>query len=68
MVALEKAELASSIRHIPRFLKSGIPIYHSEVPDTADRKTKRRRKKHANAKRYLFYANKIIYASNFACI
>ena len=28
-----------------RFLKSGIPIYNSEVPDTADRKTRRKRKR-----------------------
>ena len=33
--ALEKVELTASIRHIARFLKSGIPIYNSRVPDTA---------------------------------
>ena len=38
MYTLEKAELFASIRHIRRFLKSGIPIYNSEVPDTAGRK------------------------------
>ena len=31
-----------SIRHIARFLKSRIPIYNSDVPDTAGRKTTRR--------------------------
>ena len=30
----EKANLTSSIHHIERFSKSGIPIYNSEVPDT----------------------------------
>ena len=32
MDILGKAELTASIRHIARFLKSGIPIYNSEVP------------------------------------
>ena len=41
---LEKDELTVSIRHIVTFLKSGIPIYNSEVPDTAGRKTARGRK------------------------
>ena len=44
--------------HIARFLKSGIPISHSEVPDTAGRKTRRRRTQ-AIAKRLAFYANAI---------
>ena len=43
MDSLEKAELTASIRHIAKFLKSGIPIYNSEVPDMAGRKTRRRR-------------------------
>ena len=38
-------KLNSPPRHIARFLKSGIPIYNSEVPDTADRKTRRKRKR-----------------------
>ena len=49
MNALEKAELAASIHHIVRFLKSGIP-------DTADRETRRRRTQ-ANAKCFAFHAN-----------
>ena len=38
MNALEK--LTASIRHIAKFLKSGIPTYNSKVPDTAVRKTR----------------------------
>ena len=38
------------------FLKSGTPLYNSEVPDTAGRKTRRRRTQ-AIAKRFAFYAN-----------
>ena len=38
MDTLEKAEFTASFRHMERFLKSGIPIYNSEVPDTAGRK------------------------------
>ena len=38
MDTLEQAGLTFSIRDIVRFLKSGIPIYNSEVPDMADRK------------------------------
>ena len=41
---LEKFELTVSIRPIARFLKSGIPIYNSEIPDTAVKKTKKRRR------------------------
>ena len=37
MDSLEQAGPTASIRHIGRFLKSGIPIFNSEVPDTADR-------------------------------
>ena len=36
-----KAEPTASIHHIWKFLKSGIPIYNSKVPETADRKTRR---------------------------
>ena len=53
---LEKAELTTSLRYIAIFLKSGIPIYNSKVPDTASRKTKRRRTQ-AIAKRYAFHTN-----------
>ena len=41
MDILEKAELTASILYIARFLKSGTPIYNSEVPDKASRKTKK---------------------------
>ena len=40
MDTLEKSELTSSIGHIARFLKSEIPIYNSEVPDTAGSENK----------------------------
>ena len=40
MDTLEKAELTASIRCIGRFIKSGRPIYNSEVPDTAGKKQK----------------------------
>ena len=56
MDTLEKPELIASIHHIARFLKSGIPIYNSEVSDKAGRET-RRRKTQATAKRFAFYAN-----------
>ena len=39
-ILIEKAELTASIT---RFLKSGIPIYNFEVPDTSGKKTRRRR-------------------------
>ena len=44
--ALQKAELTALIRHIARFLISGIPIYNSEFPYTAGRKTTTTRKEH----------------------
>ena len=53
---LEKAELTTSIHNTARFLKSGIPIYNSEVPDTAGRKTTRRITQ-AIEKRLVFHAN-----------
>ena len=56
---LEKAELITLVRHIQRFSKSRIPIYNSEVPDTAGRKTRRGRRTQAIAKRFAFYANTI---------
>ena len=52
MDTLENAELTSSIRHIVRFLKSGILIYNSEVPERAGRKTRRKRGIQAIAKRF----------------
>ena len=56
---LENAELTVSIRHIGRLLKSGIPIYNSEVPDMTGRKTRRRRRTQAITKRFAFHTNAI---------
>ena len=52
MDTLEKGELTTSIRHVARFIKSGISIYNSEVTDAAGRETRRTQ---AIAKRFLFY-------------
>ena len=52
---LEKIEITASIGHIARFSKSGIPIYNSEVPDTAGRKTRTRTL--AIAKHFAFQVN-----------
>ena len=61
MDTLEKAELTTSIRRITIFLKSGIPIYNSEVPDTAGKKMRRKRRRaQAIAKGYAFHANLVI--------
>ena len=38
MDTLENAELTALICHVARFLKSGIPIYNSEVQDMAGKK------------------------------
>ena len=62
MDSLEKIELTASIHHIGKFLKSGIPIYNSEVRDTSGRKmrrSRRRRRAQAIAKHYVFDANPI---------
>ena len=56
---VEKAELAASIGDIARFLKSGTPIYNSEVSDTAGRKIRVRRRIQAITKRFAFHANPI---------
>ena len=56
MDTLEKAEFTTSICHNARFLESGIPIYNSEVPNTAGRKTRRRRKQ-AIADRFVLQSN-----------
>ena len=62
MDTLEKAKITVSIRYIAIFLKSGIPIYNSEVLDTTGRKTKRRRRRKTQAtarlRRYAFHANR----------
>ena len=68
MDRLEKAELTALMCHVARFLKRGIPIHNSEVPDTAGRKTrKRRRRTEAIAKRFAFHANPIrFFGTDFA--
>ena len=53
MITLEKVENNASVCHIERFSKSKIPIYNSEVPDTAVKKI------HVIAKCYAFHANTI---------
>ena len=47
---LEKAKLTTLHRHITGFLKSGIPIYNSEVPDMVGRKLRRKRRTKTIAK------------------
>ena len=53
---LETAKLTASIRHIGTFLKPGILIYNSDISDTADGKTTRRRTQ-TTAKRFAFHTN-----------
>ena len=60
MDTLERAKITASIRLTARFLKSGIQIYNSEVPDTTGIKTRRRRKTQVIAKRFAFLENKNI--------
>ena len=55
MNTLERAELNTSICHIERFLRSGIPIYNSEDLDTAGKKMRRRTQ--AIAKHHAFHTN-----------
>ena len=61
----------SMISHIAIFLISVIPIYNSEVLDTARRKRKRRRRRRrtqAIVKRYVFHANaQIIFTNKAYC-
>ena len=54
----KKAGLTASICHTERFSESGIPIYNSEFPDTAGRKTTIARTL-ATTKRYGFHADKL---------
>ena len=61
MDTLEKAELTASI--IGRFLKSGILIFSSEVPDTAGSKTRRKEKKNTGNCKLLCVSCKHIYQS-----
>ena len=60
MDTLEKTEFTVSILHIARFLKSGIPIYNSEVSDTVGIKTRKGKRTQAIAKRFAFHANAVI--------
>lgn len=57
MITLKKAEFTASIRHVERFLKAGVPIYNSDVPDTTGRKTRRRKRTQEISKRYAIQAN-----------
>ena len=60
---IENAKLTASDYHVERFSKSGISTYNSEVPDTAGRKTKKKRRRtQAVTKRYTLHANAIILA------
>ena len=55
---LEIALLTGSVCHMEKFSKCGIPIYNSEFPDTAGRKTQsRRRRTQVITKRYAFQVN-----------
>ena len=58
----DRAEITVLIGHIERLLEPRILIYHSEVPDTAGRKTRRtrRRKETGNCKELWFQAKTII--------
>ena len=60
MDTLENLEPITSIWHIARFLKSGIPTYNFQVLDTAGRKATRRRLQ-AVEKRFAFHTNAINY-------
>ena len=57
MDTVGKAKLTDLIHHVVRFLKLEIPTYNSEVPDTAGRKTRRRRRAKAAGKHFAFDAN-----------
>ena len=61
MNTLENTELTALIRHIAIFLKSEIPIYNSEVPDTAGKKREEEVVEEENgiARRNAFHANAI---------
>ena len=60
---LEKAKLIASVQHIERFSKSGIPIYNFKVLETADRKTRtrRRRRRQVITQRFTFLANIVMF-------
>ena len=70
MYTSAKAELTASIHHLERFSKSGIPIYISEVPETAGRKTTTTTITtiltipQVIAKRYAFHAKAIMQIKN----
>ena len=62
MDTLEKAELTTSICHIGRFLKSGIPMYNSTVLDMASRKTTEEgEEERRQLQSIMFHANTINY-------
>ena len=67
----QKTELTASALHIDRFLKVGITIYNSEVPNTAGRKTRRKRRRtKVIAKRYCVSRKRkktMLYVCRIAC-
>ena len=67
MDTLKKAELAVSIHHIARFLKPGIPIYNSEVPDTDGKKNKKKNNTD-NCKAFCVWRKRKMYSTSCADI
>ena len=58
MATLEKSKLITSTPHIGIFLKSGILIYNSKVPNATGRKIREKRgRTQAIAKRFAFRGN-----------
>ena len=53
------------VYHTDRFSKLEIPIYNSEVPETADRETRRRTR--SITKRYAFQATAKRYFAGYSC-
>ena len=58
MDTLEKTELTASILNIARFLKSEIPIYNSEVPETAGKTNEKMEKKNNGNCKAFFVSRK----------
>ena len=66
-ITWQESKLTGSVHHTGRFLKSGILIHNSEVPDTAGRKTRRRRRAQEITKRYAFHANAKMKRDFYSC-
>ena len=60
-IPLEKAELTALVHHMKRFSKPMIPIYNSEVPETAcsENNSGNKKKTRAFVKCYAFHPNSI---------